>query len=309
MKLISRYLVSRLALYSFYALAAILALYSFIDLLAEINNIGKGTYTTLTAFKYTAMQSPARAYQLMPLATLIGGLVEILQNNLNRKQNRMRVFEIARVFSKGSDGQFVQNERIGGLWYGAAMPEQWGKKTRNADFYDIKADVENLLENKAVEFVKTEHPALHPGRAANIVSDGQVIGFVGELHPKWLQKYDLPQAPLVFEIDMAAVLEREKTRYQAVSKFQPVRRDLAFVMPEATTFEQLQAALRGVKSDLIQEITLFDVYRSAGLPENMKSMAVKVILQDAERTLTDDAVEEIVQKLIAAAQTIGAQLR
>ena len=80
-------------------------------------------------------------------------------------------------------------------------------------------------------FVKTEHSALHPGRAANIVSDGQIIGFVGELHPKWLQKYDLPQAPLVFEIDMAAVLEREKTRYQAVSKFQPVRRDLAFVMP------------------------------------------------------------------------------
>ena len=85
-----------------------------------------------------------------------------------------------------------------------------GRETRNADFYDIKADVENLLKNKAVEFVKTEHPALHPGRAANIVSDGQVIGFVGELHPKWLQKYDLPQAPLVFEIDMAAVLERKK---------------------------------------------------------------------------------------------------
>jgi len=213
------------------------------------------------------------------------------------------------VFSKGSDGLCVQNERIGGLWYGAAMPEQWGEKTRNADFYDIKADVENLLENKWVEFVKTEHPALHPGRAANIVSDGQIIGFVGELHPKWLQKYDLPQAPLVFEIDMAAVLEREKTRYQAVSKFQPVRRDLAFVMPEATTFEQLQAALYGVKSDLIQEITLFDVYRGVGLPENMKSMAVKVILQDAESTLTDDTVEEIVQRLIAAAETVGAQLR
>ena len=153
------------------------------------------------------------------------------------------------------------------------------------------------------------HPALHPGRSAFIVVNNVIVGFLGELHPKWLQKYDLPQAPLVFEIDMAAVLEREKTHYQAVSKFQPVRRDLAFVVPEATTFEQLQAALRGVKSDLIQEITLFDVYRGAGLPENMKSMAVKVILQDAERTLTDDAVEEIVQKLIAAAQTIGAQLR
>ena len=150
-------------------------------------------------------------------STLIGGLVEVLQNNLNRKQNRVRIFEIARVFAKNADGGFAQNERIGGLWYGAAMPEQWDEKTRNADFYDIKADVENLLKNSKIEFAKTSHPALHPGRAAEIVSDGQAIGFVGELHPKWLQKYDLPQAPLVFEIDMAAVCRREKTRYQAVS--------------------------------------------------------------------------------------------
>ena len=255
------------------------------------------------------LQNPLAAQYAVMRSTLIGGLVEILQNNLNRKQNRVRVFEIARVFSKGSDGLFVQNERIGGLWYGAAMPEQWGEKTRNADFYDIKADVENLLKNKAVEFVKTEHPALHPGRAANIASDGQVIGFVGELHPKGLQKYDLPQAPLVFEIDMAAVLEREKTRYQAVSKFQPVRRDLAFVMPEAVSYDNLLKALLAVKSSLIQAVTLFDVYRGVGLPENMKSMAVKVILQDAESTLTDDTVEEIVQRLIAAAETVGAQLR
>ena len=347
------------------------------------------------------LQNPLAAQYAVMRSTLIGGLVEILQNNLNRKQSRVRVFEIARVFSKGSDGQFVQNERIGGLWYGAAMPEQWGEKTRNADFYDIKADVENLLKNRNVKYlapkptyreknigeknadieantvsgVKTgavsgsviagitnfidvtdgkktfgeavlntiggaiaggiaggvvgnlvgqeeaekgiphlenmehAHPALHPGRSAFIVVNNAIVGFLGELHPKWLQKYDLPQAPLVFEIDMAAVLEREKTRYQAVSKFQPVRRDLAFVAPEATTFEQLQAALRGVKSDLIQEITLFDVYRGAGLPENHKSMALKVILQSTEDTLTDEVVEPIVAELVAAAEGVGARLR
>ena len=347
------------------------------------------------------LQNPLAAQYAVMRSTLIGGLVEILQNNLNRKQNRVRVFEIARVFSKGSDGQFVQNERIGGLWYGAAMPEQWGEKTRNADFYDIKADVENLLKNRNVKYlapkptyreknigeknadieantvsgVKTgavsgsviagitnfidvtdgkktfgeavlntiggaiaggiaggvagnlvgqeeaekgiphlenmehAHPALHPGRSAFIVVNNAIVGFLGELHPKWLQKYDLPQAPLVFEIDMAVVLEREKTRYQAVSKFQPVRRDLAFVVPEATTFEQLQAALCGVESDLIQEITLFDVYRGTGLPENHKSMALKVILQSTEDTLTDEVVEPIVAELVAAAEGIGAKLR
>lgn len=255
------------------------------------------------------LQNPLAAQYAVMRSTLIGGLVEILQNNLNRKQNRVRVFEIARVFGKGSDGQFVQNERIGGLWYGAAMPEQWGGKTRNADFYDIKADVENLLKNKAVEFVKTGHPALYPGRAANIVSDGKVIGFVGELHPKWLQKYDLPQAPLVFEIDMAAVLECGKTRYRAVSKFQPVRRDLAFVMPEAMSHDDLLLVLKGAANKLVQEISVFDVYRGTGLPEGMKSVAVKVILQDMENTLTDEAVEPLIGKLIGAATAAGARLR
>ena len=221
----------------------------------------------------------------------------------------MRIFEIARVFAKGSDGLFAQNERIGGLWCGAAMPEQWGEKTRNADFYDIKDDVENLLKNSKIEFVKTAHPALHPGRAAEIVSDGRVIGFVGELHPKWLQKYDLPQAPLVFEVDMDVVLQREKTRYQPVSKFQAVRRDLAFVLPENVSYAELESSLKTVSSPLVQEIALFDVYRGTGLPEGMKSMAVKVLLQDMENTLTDEAVEPVMAKLVDAAAAVGGRLR
>ncbi|MCG6504459.1 phenylalanine--tRNA ligase subunit beta [Kingella sp. SNUBH-2017] len=255
------------------------------------------------------LQNPLAAQYAVMRSTLVGGLVEILQNNLNRKQNRVRIFEIARVFAKNADGSFAQNERIGGLWYGAAMPEQWGEKTRNADFYDIKADVENLLKNSKIEFAKTAHPALHPGRAAEIVSDGRVIGFVGELHPKWLQKYDLPQAPLVFEIDMDAVLLREKTRYQPVSKFQAVRRDLAFVLPENVSYAELESSLKTVSSPLVQEIALFDVYRGTGLPEGMKSMAVKVVLQDMENTLTDEAVEPVMAKLVDAAAAVGGRLR
>ncbi|MCQ9326853.1 phenylalanine--tRNA ligase subunit beta [Neisseria dentiae] len=255
------------------------------------------------------LQNPLAAQYSVMRSTLIGGLVEILQNNLNRKQNRVRVFEIARVFSKGSDGRFVQNERIGGLVYGSANPEQWGEKTRAADFYDVKGDVEDLLGGKNVSFVKAGHPALHPGRTAEIVMDGHTVGFIGELHPQWLQKYDLPQAALVFEIDMAAVLGKEKTVYRPVSKFQPVRRDLAFVLPENVPHDVLLGALNSVKSSLVQEIAAFDVYRGAGLPEGMKSIAVKVLLQDAEATLTDEAVEPLIEKLVKSAESAGAQLR
>lgn len=221
----------------------------------------------------------------------------------------MRIFEIARVFRKDEAGAFIQNERVGGLVYGSALPEQWGDKTRTVDFFDLKGDVEDLLAGREVEFVKATHPALHPGRTAEIKMQGQIIGFMGELHPQWLQKYDLPQAALVFELDMAAVLASDKITYQTVSKFQAARRDLAFVLPEHTEYAALLAALRSVKSKLIQEINVFDVYRGVGLPEGMKSLAVKVMLQDNEATLTDEVLEPIMQKLIEAASKIGAQLR
>ena len=255
------------------------------------------------------LQNPLAAQYSVMRSTLIGGLVEVLQNNLNRKQNRVRIFEIARVFHKDEAGEFSQNERIGGLVYGSALPEQWGEKSRMVDFYDIKGDVEDLLGNKAVEFVQASHPALHPGRTAEIKIDGKIMGFIGELHPQWLQKYDLPQAALVFELDMAAVLSSNKMTYQTVSKFQAARRDLAFVVSEQTEYAVLLNALRSVKSALIQEIDVFDVYRGAGLPENMKSLAVKVILQSADSTLTDDVIEPLMQKMVEAAGTIGAQLR
>ncbi|MDK4538027.1 phenylalanine--tRNA ligase subunit beta [Kingella kingae] len=254
------------------------------------------------------LQNPLAAQYAVMRSTLMGGLIEILQNNLNRKQNRVRVFEIARIFRK-ENNQFVQTERVGGLVYGSALPEQWGEKSHPVDFYDLKADVETLLRGKNAAFVKAEHSALHPGRCAAIVVDGVNVGIIGELHPKWTQKYDLPQAPLLFELDMDAVLTTEKVRYQAVSKFQAGRRDLAFVLPENVAFADLQAALGQVNNPIIQGIELFDVYRGAGLPENYKSLAVKISLQDMNATLTDETVEPIIQELIAQAETVGAKLR
>ena len=256
------------------------------------------------------LQNPLAAQYAVMRSTLMGGLIEILQNNLNRKQNRVRVFEIARTFQKSNqNNEFIQTEKLGGLVYGSVLPEQWGAKARSVDFYDVKGDVEALLQGKNAQFVKAEHPALHPGRCATIQIDCENVGIIGELHPEWTQKYDLPQAPLLFELDMSVILATEKVRYQTVSKFQPVRRDLAFVLPENVVFADLQAALNAVQSDLIQGIELFDVYRGVGLPENHKSMAVKIILQSMETTLTDEIVEPLIQQLIEEAEKVGAKLR
>lgn len=255
------------------------------------------------------LQNPLAAQYALMRSTLIGGLVEILQNNLNRKQNRVRIFEVARVFHKQDDGSFLQNERLGGLAYGTVLPEQWAEKSRPTDFYDVKADIESLINNQDLAWQVAQHPALHPGRTANILVNGKNIGFIGELHPKWLQKYDLPQAPIVFELNMHDIVAKEKTHYQPVSKFQAVRRDLAFVLPENISYQQLLQTLQQVHNDCIQTISLFDVYRGAGLPDNTKSMAVKIILQSPNTTLTDEMVEPIIEQLIQAANSVGAKLR
>ena len=254
------------------------------------------------------LQNPIASQMSVMRSTLIGGLVATLQNNLNRKQNRVRVFEIARVFQRDSGQAFRQTQKIGLLAFGNAQPEQWGESARRVDFYDVKKDVENLLP-KNIIFQAASHPALHPGRTAQIFSDDRIIGFIGEMHPKWVQKYDLPYAPIIAELDLSAVMTRSKTVYREVSKFPAVRRDLAFVMPESVRADDLLRVLRSVKNEWIHDIAVFDVYRGKGLPENHKSLAVSIILQSFEKTLPNEETDGIMTQLIEAAKEIGAVLR
>ncbi|MGL4387343.1 MAG: phenylalanine--tRNA ligase subunit beta [Snodgrassella alvi] len=254
------------------------------------------------------LQNPIASQLSVMRSTLFGGLIEILHNNLNRKQNRVRLFEVARVFHKQNEA-YVQTKKIAGLAYGSALPEQWAATTRNVDFYDVKNDIAGLISADTVEYRAAEHPALHPGRTAEIIIADKVVGVIGELHPRWTQKYDLPQSPILFELNLSAVLSQDRITYQPVSKFQPVRRDLAFILPEQITAEQLLNTLTSVKHPSIQEIAIFDVYRGKGVPENMKSLAVKIILQSPEQTLTDEEVDSVITKLIDTAGTIDAKLR
>ena len=254
------------------------------------------------------LKNPIASHLSVMRSTLFGGLIEILHNNLNRKQNRVRIFEVARVFHQ-HNAEYLQTNKIAGLAYGSATPEQWGETNRTVDFYDVKNDVLALLGMQELAFRSAQHPALHPGRTAEIVHNDQVIGVLGELHPRWTQKYDLPQSPLLFELNLAATLNQSKIIYQPVSKFQPVRRDLAFIVDEQTTAQQLLDTLTKVDYPAIQEIALFDVYRGQGVAEGKESLAVKIILQSFEQTLTDEEVDKIVAEIIDFAKQMGAELR
>jgi phenylalanyl-tRNA synthetase beta chain len=237
--------------------------------------------------------------------TLWGGLIETLRHNLNRQQERVRIFELGRVYASLD----TQPLKAGGLIYGDALPEQWGAKARRVDFFDLKGDLERMFGG-ALDTRRGVHTALHPGQCAEVWDNGQAIGWVGTLHPRLVQAFDLPSAPVLFEIDSQVLTQRRLPRHAGVSRFPLVRRDLAFVLDAQTPAGELLAALREDAPAQLRSIEVFDEYRGKGMTENQKSLAIRVVMQDTERTLTDREVEDAMQKLVdTALRQCNASLR
>jgi len=272
------------------------------------------TYSFVDPAWETALDADARPLPLAnPLAsqlsamrtTLWGGLIETLRHNLNRQQSRVRIFELGRVYRS----QTEQPMKLGGLIYGDALPEQWGAAARRVDFFDLKGDLERLFGH-ALDTRRGAHPALHPGQCAEVWADGRSIGWIGALHPRLVQAFDLPAAPVLFELDSQVLAQRPLPRHATLSRFPLVRRDLAFVLDAHAPAGDLLAVLREAAADAVRSIDVFDDYRGKGVAENQKSLAIRVVMQDTARTLTDQEVEDAVQKLVdAALRQCNASLR
>ncbi len=228
------------------------------------------------------------------------------------------MFELGRVYlrdpaAKEGDADVAgvrQPLRVGAIAYGPAVEEQWGIPARNIDFYDVKADVEALLAPRAARYESAPHPALHPGRSARVLLDGTSIGWVGELHPRWQQKYGLALPAALFELDLAALGRLDLPRYQEVSKFPPVIRDRSMEFDENLPVARILEEIRLNRPTVVQEIRLFDFYRGKGVERGKKSLAFRVVMQDTARTLTDaeaDAAMAQLTELLAA--KFGAKLR
>src|SRR5579863_1459937 len=293
--------------------------FSFVDAEWELDFAGND--------KPVRLLNPIASQLSVMRTTLFGSLINVLRHNLNRRADRVRVFEAGRVFlhdpsikaSEMSVEGFAQPKMIGALAYGPALEEQWGAQTRGVDFFDVKGDLEALFAPLAPRFVKAEHPALHPGRSARIEVAGRAVGWIGELHPRWLQKYDLPNAPILFEIDSDALIARSLPAPAEVSKFPPVRRDIAVVVDQKievqALLDELQKALSEDACKSVQRVALFDEFRaksntSGGLGAHEKSLAFRVTLQDTAGTLQDETVDLAVKTLVdRLARVYGARLR
>jgi len=248
------------------------------------------------------------ASQLSVMRTsLIGSLVDVVRKNHFRKVPRIRVFEIGRVFLRDAaapDGPLSvaglrQPLRIAAAAYGRAFSEQWDGAERAVDFFDVRADIEALVAPLAVRFETAVQPAFHPGRCAKVLVEGKPAGWIGELHPKWLQKYELPQAAILFELEVEPLLACPLPRPEVPSRFPPVVRDIALVFDARTPVEAVFDAIRAEKPPIVRSVRLFSLYRGAGLPQGKKSLAFRVVMQHTERTLTDAEADAARDALVA----------
>ena len=255
-------------------------------------------------------------------SSLISSLVNVLRYNLARKCDRLRIFELGRAYLRdstiGADDTHVaglsQPLRLAGLVYGAAHELQWGSKERAADFFDVKGDIEALFAPRQLHFVPSENPALHPGRSATITLEGRQIGHVGELHPKWRQAYELPAAPLVFELDASALMDVVVPVVAPVPRQQPVSRDLSVIVAEKVTHDQVVHTVACAGAPLVRSARLWDIYKPLGAATDIaageRSLTLRLELLDDDVTLTEDRIDAVIAGVLEALrQHLGARLR
>ncbi|MEZ5740391.1 MAG: phenylalanine--tRNA ligase subunit beta [Burkholderiaceae bacterium] len=255
--------------------------------------------------------------------TLWGGMLGTLRSNLNRRASRIRLFESGRAFLADASREsgplqikgIDQPMRLAMLAAGPAAPEQWGTPTRAVDFFDLKAHLAVLLGSRPVRYEAALHPALHPGRSARMLLGGQMLGWIGELHPAHQRSLDLPGPVMLAEVDLAPLLQSDIPVFMPVSRFPPSIRDIALVVDQSIPAARIDGHLRSIAASnpaakCVRNIRLFDEYRGKGLENKEKSLAFRIWMQDTERTLEEAEVNAAVDSLVSGlARQFNARLR
>ncbi|MBA56002.1 MAG: phenylalanine--tRNA ligase subunit beta [Pseudomonadales bacterium] len=249
-----------------------------------------------------ALANPISADMSEMRTTLWAGLLKTAAYNINRQQDRLRLFESGLNFIKRGD-DLQQIDHLGGLIYGGVTDESWFGKVRPVDFYDIKGDVEALLAltgSDNFSFEPGEHKALHPGQTAVIKRDGKTIGYVGALHPSVQKTLDISQKVYLFELVLPEIRRRSLPQFKELSKYPEVRRDFAVIVDEKISAAAILKNVRETAGSLLTNLVLFDVYQGANLEAGKKSIAFGITLQDSARTLQDEDINPIVERVVAS---------
>ena len=263
-----------------------------------------------------ALSNPIASDLSVMRVSLWPGLLRAALENVRRQQQRVRLFEHGTRFEqRGASTREIDS--LAGIALGGRLPEQWGVSKAGevpVDFYDVKSDLESLFAAtgaaEAFSFEPHALPALHPGRSARVLRRGETVGWLGELHPIFVQQLDFTYPPVLFELDLEAALAVSRISYQEISRFPQVRRDLAVVVDESVTLSKLAERVTLAASSLLRSLRVFDVYRGPGLEQGRKSVALGLIFQDISRTLTDEDVERLMASVVAdLRENLNARIR
>jgi phenylalanyl-tRNA synthetase beta chain len=236
-------------------------------------------------------------------ASLWPGLVKALQHNLNRQQDRVRLFESGLRFV-GQLGDLQQQPMIAGVITGSRLPEGWANGRDGVDFFDVKADVEALLGYSGAlsdfTFSAGKHPALHPGQTAAIERDGKLVGYLGAIHPELAKALGLDRPVFLFELVLGDVVEGRLPKFSELSKFPETRRDLALIAGRDVASSAVLELIRDNAGEWLTDLRLFDVYQGKGIDPDRKSLAVGLTWQHPSRTLNDDEVNTTLQNILTS---------
>ncbi|MEX2365474.1 MAG: phenylalanine--tRNA ligase subunit beta, partial [Pseudohongiellaceae bacterium] len=280
--------------------------YSFVDLKLE-KALGQ------TANEPIMLTNPISQDMSVMRSTLWTGLLNTLIYNQNRQQTRVRLFESGLRFSR-QKAEISQKPGLAGLIWGSHSPEQWARDSRNNDFYDIKGDVESILDltldRTTFDFQAASHPALQSGQTAKILRNNQQVGWLGALNPVVQRQLDIPGKVFMFELDLEPLAEARLPRITALSRFPQTRRDLALIVDAGLEFSELERAVRETAGEFLTDFMVFDVYQGKNIEKSKKSLALGLTFQHPSRTLTDDEINGIIDSCINVLEAqFNAELR
>ena len=250
------------------------------------------------------IDNPIAEHYSVMRTNLVGSLVQAVSLNLSHKQPYVRLFERSLVFNKGDNGAIEQTLCLAGIAGGSSSPDQWGVQTRAFDFFDMKGVVETLLQSQNVRLEKCLYQALHPGKSANIFLGDKKIGVIGELHPEICERYDLGKGAVIFELNLDSLAKNgAQISYESFSKYPSVKRDVAFEFPVEVAHGSIMQAIEEMNESLIIGFQLFDAFEGGTLDQGKKSLAFRIILQDTQKTLTDERVDDVVERICRRIET------
>ena len=258
------------------------------------------------------MRNPMSSDRSAMRCSLLTGLLEAMQHNLNRQQETVRLFETGLCFNLLDSGEISQQNRTAGILAGSRWPHSWAHSDHEIDFFDVKGDIESLFGTRktGIRFVPGGYDFFHPGRSAVLEFDKSVVGFLGQLSPRLIMELEIPSRVYFFELDSSKLLEIDDVRVQPVSPYPAIRRDLALIVHKASPVAEIENVVRKYWGEKLTEYHVFDIYTGPGIGNHEKSVGVSMTLQDVYATLTDEFVQHTIDKILDdLANSMGARLR